>query len=380
MKVVLFGGSFDPVHLEHVRLVRAALFALKADKAIVIPSCVAPHKTYGAVCSGEDRLRMCRIAFRNEPDVEVSDFELTKKGTSYTYLTCEHFAQEYAGAELFFLVGADMLEDFFGWKNPEIILSHVTVAACGRGEACAAALHEKFHARFGCDFVKIPFTGEEISSTRLRCELAFGKTPSALDKEVYAYIRGRGLYTFPAVEPALALEKSERREHSFRVALLAAECAPRYKISQSKAILAAALHDCGKYVPLSSPLLEGFTAPPDVPAPVLHQYTGAYLAEHLFGVDDEEVLDAIRYHTSGREDMTPLGKLIFLADMLEEGRTFEGVAELREALKRDLDECLLRCFEQQYKYLKTNEANGNRIYSLTERSYEWLKRHKNGNI
>ena len=78
--------------------------------------------------------------------------------------------------------------------------------------------------------------------------------------------------------------------------------------------------------------------------------------------------------------MTPLGKLIFLADMLEERRTFEGVERLREALFRDLDECLLLCFEQQNEYLKKNAAKGCDIYSLTKRAYEWQKRHKNGGI
>ena len=206
--------------------------------------------------------------------------------------------------------------------------------------------------------------------------IAFGKKTEDLPEGVRRYIDERGLYTHPAIAPALALEKQERREHSYRVALLAAECAPRYGISQKKAILASALHDCGKYVPLSSPLLCGFSLPDGVPAPVVHQYTGAYLAEHAFGVTDEEVLDAIRYHTSGREDMTPLGKLIFLADMLEEGREFPEVERLRAALKRDLDECLLLCFEHQNAYLEANQSKGCEIYSLTKKAYNWIKSKK----
>ena len=74
--------------------------------------------------------------------------------------------------------------------------------------------------------------------------------------------------------------------------------------------------------------------------------------------------------------MTPLGKLIFLADMLEEGREFPEVERLRAALKRDLDECLLLCFEHQNAYLEANQSKGCEIYSLTKKAYNWIKSKK----
>ena len=375
MRVGLFGGSFDPVHREHVRLVEAAIDALALDEIVVIPSFVAPHKRNGAFVSAQNRLEMAKIAFQGIKKAKISDYEISRGDTSFTYLTAEHFAKVYTGAELYWIVGADMLEDFFRWKLPERILSCVTLAACGRGEL-SCDLHGRFRGRFQKDFVSVPFCGADVSSTRIRVALAFGKETEDLPDGVRQYIDERGLYTHPAIAPALALEREERREHSYRVALLAAQVAPRYGISQKKAILASALHDCGKYVPLSSPMLRGFSLPDGVPTPVVHQYTGAYLAEHEFGVTDGEVLDAIRFHTSGREDMTPLGKLIFLADMLEEGRDFPEVERLRAALKRDLDECLLLCFEHQNAYLEANESKGGEIYSLTKRAYNWIKSKK----
>ena len=97
-----------------------------------------------------------------------------------------------------------------------------------------------------------------------------------------------------------------------------------------------------------------------------HDFTGAYLAEYRFGVTDGEVLDAIRFHTSGRENMSPLGKLIFLADMLESERKFEGVELLRGAFMEDLDKCFLLALEHQIAYLR---QSGKNIYPLTERAY-----------
>lgn len=377
MRIALFGGSFDPIHSEHIGIIEAARAQLALDRVIVIPSRLAPHKAEGAHASGEDRLKMCRIACRSLPYVEVSDFELQSGGTSYTYLTCRHFREQYPDAELFFLVGADMLENFFVWRNPEEIVRLVRIAACGREERLPAQLHTRFAERFGVDFEEVSFTGKAVSSTALRVALAFlgeveADTLNYIDGEVLKYIEQKGLYRFPEAA-ALALEKAERRAHSFRVALLACARARSLGVSEEKALIAAMLHDCGKYVPLSSPLLAGFTPPVGVPEPVLHQYTGAFLAENVFHVSDEEILDAIRFHTSGRADMTALEKLIFLADMLEWGRNFKGVEELRAYFFRDIDVCLYAALGAQLAYL--NES-GKPVYSLTQQAFDFLNQDK----
>ncbi len=370
MRLGIFGGSFDPIHSQHVALICAAKRSLSLDRVVVVPSFVAPHKRLGAAAGGEDRLEMCKLALGGCDFAEVSDYELRSGGTSYSYLTCRHFREEFPDAELFFLVGADMLKDFFTWKCPEEIVRCVTVAACGRGERPDAGVHKKFRETFGEDFAEIPFTGEAVSSTDLRVMLAFGKTPEALDGGVCGYIRAHGLYTHAAIAPALSLEKEGRREHSFRVAKLACRRARSLGIEEGKALLAAALHDCAKSVPADDPRLAGCELPACVPEPVVHQYTGAYLAEHLFGITDKEILDAIRYHASGREDMTPLGKLIYLADLLEEGRSFPGVEDLRALFWQDLDRCLAESLRHQLAYL---EEKGEPVYPLTRRAYAWLK-------
>lgn len=367
MKAAIFGGSFDPVHSEHRKLLQAAIEQFGLDRAFVMPTYRAPHKSAGSAASGQDRFRMCEIAFSSMEKVEVSDFELRAGGTSYSYLTCRRFAELFPDAERYFLVGADMLENFFFWKEPDDILRNVVLIACGRGDEGVKPLHTKFRERFRTDFSELEFCGGEVSSTDLRVALAFGKSPAALDPAVLAYIRERNLYSYEAAR-ALELEKPARREHSYRVALMACKRAKSLNISFDKALLAALLHDCGKYVPRDSGLLEGFTPPADVPDPVLHQYTGAFLAEHRFGIRDEEILDAIRYHTSGRENMGTLEKLLYLADLLEEDRSFEGVEELRALFWQDLDECLRCALARQVEYLKTTKMP---LYPLTLRAAAW---------
>ncbi len=377
MRIGIFGGSFDPVHREHVAFVEAAQKALKLDKVIIVPSFVAPHKRDGAKVSGKNRLEMCKIAFQ-APYMEVSDYELCAEGTSFTYLTCRYFAEKYPDTSLFFLVGADMLENFFEWKHPEDILSHVTLAACGRGQEGVAGLRARFHTRFGCDFWEVSFTGEAVSSTDIRVALAFRGviTPtelSQIDGGVLSYIQSTGLYEYPECARALALEKEPRIWHSYRVARLACRRARSLDIPEKQVLVASMLHDCAKYVPLDSPHLKGFVAPENVPPPVMHQYAGAYLAEHEFSVDDEDILSAIRYHTSGRENMSTLGKLIYLADLLEEDRAFEGVEELRRLFWQDVDACFFMALEQQIYYLR---STGKPVYPLTEQALAWERAKK----
>ncbi len=374
MKIAIFGGSFDPVHKEHLRLVQTAIAHLSLDKMIIMPSRIAPHKLNGAFASEKARFEMCKLAFSGENKVEVSDFELMRAQTSYTYLTCRALHEQYPNDQLYWLVGADMLEDFFGWKNPEDILKNVTLVACGRGSVAVSAFHKKFFERFQRDFIELPFTGEEVSSTRLRIDVAFGKENGAMLPQVANYIRENSLYAHPAIAPALTLEKEERREHSYRVAKMATARARSLGLSESKALLASALHDCGKYVPLTSPLLKDFTLPQGVvepvPAPVLHQFTGAYLAEHFLHVEDSEVLDAVRYHTSGKVNMSVFEKLIFLADLLEEGRSYRGVEELRALFYTDFEGCFVRALREQCAYL---ESTGVPVYPLTKDTYLWAR-------
>lgn len=141
------------------------------------------------------------------------------------------------------------------------------------------------------------------------------------------------------------------------------------RIPEEKALLAAALHDCAKYVPLSSPLLEGFPCPENVPPPVLHQYTGAYLAEQHFGIRDREVLDAIRYHTSGRAGMGA-GKARLSIRSFGGGARFPGVETLRTLFWKDLDECLFESLRHEVEYLN---STGKEVYPLTQEAYDFVK-------
>jgi nicotinate-nucleotide adenylyltransferase len=244
--------------------------------------------------------------------------------------------------------------------------------------ACARENQEDFigykqivESKFNCTVETIPYVGKKVSSTRLRVLACLGEDICEYEpKEVCQYIKDNGIYLMGDLLKVKQLLTQERWQHSVRVAIMCAQYADRAALTEEQAIRMAALHDCAKYLKLNDKLLQGFTLEEDVPSPVVHQFSGAYVAANYFNLTDEKLVNAIRYHASGRENMTDAEALLYLCDMLEENRDFNGVEELRDIFKKDLFECLYAALEHQVKYLK---STGKPIYGLTEKAYNYLK-------
>ena len=373
MIILLYGGSFNPVHKEHVALAKAAVKKFRPDKLIVIPTAISPHKSGGLMASAEDRLNMCRLAFSSIPCAEVSDFEIASGGVSYSYITCEHFRELYPQADIYFLMGGDMLASFPSWRNPERILACVTIAAGARESAKELKKsRSEVERAFSVKVERVHYTGAKVSSTRVRALACLGEDTGAyVLPAVRQYISDKALYLNANLAKAKELEKKSRWAHSVRVAAMCAENAKRARLSEEQAITMAALHDVTKNLPKDSPYLNDFVPPQGVPSPVMHQYSGAYVAQKFFGLNDENLLNAIRYHTSGRAGMSDAEMLLYLCDMLEEDRDFEGVEELRDIFySSDLAHAMLAALEHQITYLN---ACGGDIYPLTKQAYLYLK-------
>ncbi len=365
MRIGIFGGSFDPIHNEHISLAKQAIADLGLDKLLVIPAANPPHKPWRILTSDKHRLELCRLAFAGEEKIAVSDYEILAGGTSYTYLTLRHFKGLYPNAEFYLLVGTDMLRNFPYWKNPEEILENCTLAVCARAEDEDWVSREQadFYSRFGRNFVVLSYEGKDVSSTKIRILAGAGLEITPYTAESCAqYIRANGLYAVKGGAEALSLQKPNRQAHTLRVAKLAAERAAGLPISERKAVQACLLHDCAKNLSLDDPLLKGFVPPKDCPPAVVHQYAGEYVARTAFGVDDEEVLSAVACHTSGKENMSLLDKLVFLSDLVEEERAYPGVEKLRRLFWEDIDECLLQSLKDTVDYL---QKSGQPVYERT---------------
>ena len=157
----------------------------------------------------------------------------------------------------------------------------------------------------------------------------------------------------------------KRYEHVKRVTKCAVEMAKIYGVPVEKVEASAWLHDVAKFFNLSVMVDLTRGKYPEVAdkmsqsTAVLHGFAGAEFVRQnyeLFGIDDEEILDGIKYHTIGCENMSTLAKIIYLADAIEEKRSWEGVEKARELAKTDLDEAIKFEIEEKLKYLLAKDS------------------------
>lgn len=169
----------------------------------------------------------------------------------------------------------------------------------------------------------------------------------------------------------------DRYEHTIGVMHTAAYLAMRYEEDMDRALLAGLLHDCAKCIPAEEKIkmckknhIEIAEAEKDNPG-LLHAKLGAFLAKEKYGITDESILRAIRFHTTGCPEMTLLDKIIYIADYIEAGRKpLPNLAEVRKLAFCDLDACLYRILEDSLVYLK---SKGSVVDPMTEKTYLYYK-------
>lgn len=174
------------------------------------------------------------------------------------------------------------------------------------------------------------------------------------------------------------VQDSRRFEHTLGVEYTAAALAMRYGCDIQEARIAGLLHDCAKCLTDEKRL--SICRKHDIPVTaverknpfLLHAKVGAYLARKKYGVKNQDILNAIRSHTTGRQNMSTLEKIIFVADYIEPGRTHApaNLAEIRKLAFVDLDKTLLRILEETLNYLKTSNGDIDPMTEETWRSYQ----------
>ena len=383
MTIAVFGGSFNPPHKGHLAAALAASRQLKPDEFLVIPDFQPPHKQLAEGSpEPEERLALCRLAFAAVPNCTVSDLELRRGGKSYTADTLRHLRAAKPEAELVLLMGADMYCSLHTWYDAEYILRSVRIAVFQRaaGEMPAIeAQRDALAAQFGTETELIRSQPMPASSTELRAALQNREGVAKLSPEVYAEIIRRRLYgakvNFPGLrEQSYAMLRPRRVPHVQGCEAEAVRLARRWCADEERAAEAAILHDCTKkeLLPEQLRLCAKYGIIPDElereNGKLLHAKTGAAVAKFEFGSDDE-VVEAIRWHTTGRPNMTTLEKVLYMADYMEPTRDFPGVEELRKAVYEDLDHGLLLGLSMTIQEM---EEMGNPVHHLTRDARDYL--------
>ena len=375
MKRVIFGGSFDPLTKAHYDM--GEKLSRRFDEVIVVPAYVSPFKIGEMELTGDERLELVRRGFSGLKNVVVSDAELKAEGTSYSYITAERFSGE--GIDLYFAIGSDGLGTLGNWSHPEVLARLVTFYVVERPyfpikeDELAAA--RKIYRVEVC-----PERGEEGSSSLLKVAVAFGKEREVVPGFVADYIDKRGLYRdyrFITDRYAEFGMKKSRVEHVYRVAKAAIILAKKNGANVNKTIVASLLHDITKYA--DEEMLNRYGVRSDektlaFPPQVRHQRTGAAIAKAAFGITDPDILSAIETHTTGEANMNVYQKIVFAADYIEDGRSFDGIEKIRALTYNDLDRGVIAILENTINYL---EKSGEPIAPETAKALSFMKKGEN---
>lgn len=326
--LVIFGGSFDPIHNGHMKIASAAALSLNAD-VVFVPSRNPRWKKPDT--TPEDRLNMLKIALKEtgEASFSIDLFEMKSDAeTNYTIDTVKYFRKKHKDCKLYLLIGYDSVNTFADWKDAEEIAKIATPLYVPReGVEVDSKTVEKFHMR-ALDYHKSGPT----SSSSIRA-LQCADTPLG----VLEYIEKHNLYYMDKVRSFY----SERRlAHAISVANLALRIAQaNHCEGWRKAYIAGLLHDIAKGMEKNEDEAHGLMQKyyPEfvdiMPSWSYHQFLGEYLAKTEFGIEDPAILDAIKYHTSGKAHMAPLTKIIYASDKIDPTRGFDSSNLINQCMR-----------------------------------------------
>jgi len=291
--------------------------------------------------------------------------EIFREGTTYTVDTLRELHRRNPNTQWFYLIGADTLAVLDTWRDFAQVAGLCRFVVAGRAEEDVDISRiERLQSMYGAEFIVLTVNGPAISSTDIRSRIARGASVEGmLPEDVEVYIREKGLYlcNYPRealLEKLQQMIKPSRFAHTLGVAETARRLAPRYGIDPVRAELAALLHDCAKSMPgeemlqCISEYISDSDADERATACVLHAPAGSVLAQTAFGVQDPEILSAIRKHTIGDAEMSPMDALIYTADFIEPGRApFPGLSQARDLAERDLYAAMVCCARLSSEYL-----------------------------
>ncbi len=334
-KIGVFGGTFDPIHTGHLILAEQAREATGLHEIIFMPARQSPYKIFKRTASGEDRYKMIELAIEGNSYFSVSDLELKGSEVSYTVDTLDRLKElHYPEDDLYFICGTDAFMSMSGWKNRERLLAEYNIVVGTRPGYMEKEIDDaiiQLTENYAANITKVAMPKLEISSTDIKQRLENSKSVRYLvPQKVLLYILDKQLYM---------------SDHVTGVMQTGLEMAKIYGADPQKVKTAAEHHDLHR-------IRQKDNKDADKKNALLHGPQAAETMEKDFGIRDDDVLNAVRYHTTGRAGMSVLEKIIFVADAIEPGRNYPGVDEIRKIAFEDLDKACLMVVESMLQYLK----------------------------
>lgn len=392
--LAVMGGTFDPIHMGHLTVAQSVLEEFKPRRVLFVPGGRPPHKPDKPVTDGGHRYRMTLAAICDNPGFDVSAMEVNREGHSYTVDTISRLREICpAGADIYFIIGADALMEILTWKDaPELLTMCKFIAVPRPGYDLDTDYVENLRTNYNACVYILDIPRLDISGTDIRERFESGRFTKGLmppGAEDYArlhglYQTGRSVLTdqrFEEITECLRLRLSQRRfNHTLGMVEESEKLARHYGANLTKARWAALLHDCTKEYSVDKkralcalwgiPLDDILSAHIDL----THSLLGAESARRDYMVNDPEILQAIRYHTTGHKKLTLLDKIIILADYIEPTReNYPPLADMRRLAYIDINKALIIGMKFTNGELK---ARGNAIHPWCKDAMRTLRRER----
>jgi nicotinate-nucleotide adenylyltransferase len=188
-RIGLFGGSFDPIHSGHLLIAMAAVEEMRLDKVYFIPAAQSPFKPRDLMASPQQRVRLLRLALAGKSHYEVDCQEVDRGGVSYAIETVSNYVRRFAGAELFFLLGADHLELLPKWRDAHDLAALIEFVVVPRPGLAVQSTPTGFRIH------RLKGFSAAISSSEIRGRVQAGLPIDALvPREIAEAVREDGLY------------------------------------------------------------------------------------------------------------------------------------------------------------------------------------------
>ncbi|OON99580.1 MAG: nicotinate (nicotinamide) nucleotide adenylyltransferase [Epulopiscium sp. Nele67-Bin004] len=359
-KIAIMGGTFDPIHMGHLIMAEVVIDQCDINTVLFIPSGNPPHKQENDVTDKKHRYLMTQLAINDNNKFFISDIEVNTEKITYTIDTIKKLNKQY-GQKLSFIVGADSLLSILNWHKAKDLLkicSFIVINRIGYREEEISCHIEKLTNDYGADIHKINISEINLSSTEIRQRVNTSKSIRYMVPEaVRQYIDNNNLYKNKLTLPLSQINEmndyvknvmsAKRYRHTLGVVQSATLLATIHGVDVDKAYIGALFHDVAKEIDPSE--MDSINKKNNAgwdnfeleTNHLKHGKLGAVLVQRDWKIDDEDILNSIRYHTTGRKNMSDIEKIVYLADAIEIGRGADPSLDfLREICYKDLNRAM----------------------------------------
>ena len=350
-KVLVLGGTFNPITNSHLDIVKSVSEILDIKEVYFL---IAKNPRWKDTLDIKHRLNMLNLALKDYQDYKILDLEIkSNKEINYTFDTMNEFKSD--DKEIYYIIGTDQLNKLDKWYKIDELKDIVHFVLVRRE---GYEVNTDFIKQY--NVIDLNIKGSSTSSTLIR-EYKSKDTP----KQVLDYIYDNHLYIKDSLKSLL---KEKRYYHSCSVATLAKEIAHANHLDEEKCYLAGLVHDVAKYFDDKTEdriMKERFPKYLSKNKAIYHQYIGSYVIQELYHIYDEEIIDAVKFHTTSRLNASKIGKVIFVSDKLDPLRGYDS-SKLIELCKQNIDLGYIACLKDNIDYLNKHhveiDEESRRIY------------------